>query len=136
MSMITEQVRELKEYADNRKGEIARICREAADTIETLSAKNHAYAMERSTAYYIVNSADFPEDKIHQLDLVLKGEIPKEYDILAYKKAFEDIRAEIASQEINKDKRFIEEIWWNSALQKCLEIIDKHNPDKAGKERE
>jgi len=53
-----------------------------------------------------------------------------------YQKAFEDIRAEIASQEINKDKRFIEEIWWNSALQKCLEIIDKYNPDKVGKERE
>lgn len=54
----------------------------------------------------------------------------------AYQKSFEDIRSEIVSQKINRDKRFIEEIWWNSALQECLEIIDKHDPDKAGKESE
>lgn len=38
----------------------------------------------------------------------------------------DDIKTEIKMQEIKKDKRFIEETWWNSALQKCLEIIDKH----------
>ena len=52
MSLITEQIKRLREYADNRKGEIADICREAAETIETLSEKVRAANMERSSAYY------------------------------------------------------------------------------------
>lgn len=52
MSLITKQIKRLREYADNRKGEIADICREAADTIENLSEKVRAANMERSSAYY------------------------------------------------------------------------------------
>ena len=52
MSLITKQIKRLREYADNRKGEIADICREAADTIEMLSEKVRAANMERSSAYY------------------------------------------------------------------------------------
>lgn len=39
MKMVGEQVRKLREYASTRKGEIADICREAADTIEMLAEK-------------------------------------------------------------------------------------------------
>lgn len=39
MSMISEQVKRLRDYASGRKGEIADICNEAASTIEMLSAK-------------------------------------------------------------------------------------------------
>ena len=42
MSMISKQVEELRKYADGRKGEISQICRDAADTIEDLSAKVRA----------------------------------------------------------------------------------------------
>ena len=132
MSMITEQINQIKDLRDsffivgNKKAE--KILDDAIDTIRVQSAKIHAYAMERSTAYYIVNSAYFPEDKIHQLDLVLKGEIPKEYDILAYKKAFEDIRAEIKELDAYSYK---EGAWY---LDKALSVIDKHDPSKAGKE--
>lgn len=52
MSLITKQIKRLREYADNRKGEIADICKEAADTIETLSEKVRVANMERSSAYY------------------------------------------------------------------------------------
>lgn len=154
MSMITEQVKQLEELsmADMSfytEDDFRKACKDAADTIKTQSAKIHAYAMERSTIYYIVNSAYFPEDKIHQLDLVLKGEIPKEYDILAYKKAFEDIRAEIqdgfnACVDIidNTKKGIYPQIHSDDQMEgrkityeHCLSIIDKHNPDKAGKEK-
>lgn len=39
MSMITEQVIELREYANNHKGEIRKICLHAANTIEQIAAK-------------------------------------------------------------------------------------------------
>ncbi|MEE1352072.1 MAG: hypothetical protein UHM23_08510 [Clostridia bacterium] len=56
MSMITEQVKRLREAADFRHtiGDYmtAGLHREAADTIETLSAKIQAANMERSSAYY------------------------------------------------------------------------------------
>lgn len=39
MSMITKQVKRLREYSAQRSGEIAQITREAADTIEMLSEK-------------------------------------------------------------------------------------------------
>ena len=134
MSMITDLIERLRTEADGYKGyrskravRVKHLLQEAADTIKVQSAKIHAYAMERSTAYYIVNSAYFPEDKIHQLDLVLKGEIPKEYDILAYKKAFEDIRAEIRSNAFYENPR-IQRVIRESDV---LKIIDKHDPSKA-----
>lgn len=50
--MISEQVKQLRDYASGRKGEIADICNEAAATIEELCAKVHAANMERSSAHY------------------------------------------------------------------------------------
>lgn len=55
MSMITEQIKRLKDEADlveRTHDYTAKLLREAADTIETLSAKVQAANMERSTAYY------------------------------------------------------------------------------------
>lgn len=52
MSIITEQIKRLRKYAGSRKGEIADICNDAAETIETLSEKIRTANMERSTAYY------------------------------------------------------------------------------------
>jgi len=58
MSMITEQVQRLRTLADIAKDiadnstDTVKTLREAADTIEALSAKVRAANMERSTAYY------------------------------------------------------------------------------------
>jgi len=56
--MISEQVKEIREYADSyykadfgREG-IVKVLRQAADTIEALSAKLSAANMERSETYY------------------------------------------------------------------------------------
>ena len=52
MSLTTKQIDELRAYAAERKGELAKMIADAADTIETLSAKLHASQMERSSQYY------------------------------------------------------------------------------------
>lgn len=67
MSLITEQIEELRQYASERKGEIADICNRAADTLELLSEKLHASQMERSSQYYngdwIPVSERMPEER-------------------------------------------------------------------------
>ena len=52
MSLISKQIDELRAYAKDRKGELAKLITDAADTIEMLSAKLHASQMERSSQYY------------------------------------------------------------------------------------
>ena len=52
MSMISKQIDELRDYAKDRKGELAKLINDAADTIEELSAKLHAKNMEQSSQYY------------------------------------------------------------------------------------
>ena len=52
MSLTTNQIEELRAYAKDRKGELAKLIADAADTIEVLSAKLHASQMERSSQYY------------------------------------------------------------------------------------
>lgn len=52
MSFTTNQVEELRSYAKGRKGELAKLISDAADTIELLSMKLHAANMERSSAHY------------------------------------------------------------------------------------
>ena len=52
MSMISKQIDELRTYAKDRKGELAKLISDAADTIEVLSEKLHASNMERSSQYY------------------------------------------------------------------------------------
>lgn len=86
MSMITEQIKMLRDEADYIKDAVENGCnypsnsgqvkllREAADTIETLSAKQQAANMERSSAYYhggwIPVSERLPE--MHKEDGLLK----------------------------------------------------------------
>lgn len=52
MSLTSKQIDELRAYAKDRKGELAKLIMDAADTIEVLSAKLHASQMERSSQYY------------------------------------------------------------------------------------
>ena len=53
MSMISEQIKELRELSETFEGKmLGRIIGQAADTIEALSAKLAAANMERSDRYY------------------------------------------------------------------------------------
>ena len=52
MSMISKQIDDLRAYAKDRKGELAKLVSDAADTIEMLSAKLSAANTERSARYY------------------------------------------------------------------------------------
>lgn len=65
-SMISEQVKELRTIADNLSFEVSKNLKEAADTIESLSAKLSAANMERSERYYgggwIVCNDRLPEE--------------------------------------------------------------------------
>ena len=67
MSLTSKQIDELRAYAKDRKGELAKLINDAADTIEMLSAKLHASQMERSSQYYhggwILCSERLPEDE-------------------------------------------------------------------------
>lgn len=61
MSLISKQIEELRSYAKERKGELAKLTNDAADTIEMLSAKLHASQMELSSQYY--NNGWLPVDE-------------------------------------------------------------------------
>ena len=52
MSLISKQIDELRAYAKDSNGELAKLINDAADTIEELSTKLHASNMERSSQYY------------------------------------------------------------------------------------
>lgn len=52
MSIISEQVKELREYSGNNCDYGAILAKKAADTIESLSAKLAVANMERSDKYY------------------------------------------------------------------------------------
>ena len=47
----------------------------------------------------------------------------------------EDIKNDIKEQKINRNTLYVyeKENWWNCALEKCLEIIDKHISGKEQK---
>ena len=52
MSMMSKQVSNLRAYAKERRGELAKMIADAANTIEVLSAKLAAANMERSSMCY------------------------------------------------------------------------------------
>lgn len=52
MSLTSKRIEELRAYAADRKGELAKLINDAADTIELLSIKLRASQMERSSQYY------------------------------------------------------------------------------------
>ena len=68
MSLTSKQIDELRAYAKDRKGELAKLINDAADTIEVLSAKLHASQMERSSQYYhggwVPDSERLPEENM------------------------------------------------------------------------
>ena len=51
----------------------------------------------------------------------------------AYKKALEDIRAEIEEQVLESLSDGGDDWFTAEKVNECLEIIDTHNPDKVGK---
>ena len=67
MSLTSKQINELRAYAKDRKGELAKLITDAADTIEMLSTKLHASQMARSSQYYhggwIPCSERLPEER-------------------------------------------------------------------------
>lgn len=71
MSLTTKQIDELRAYAKDRKGQLAKLINDAADTIEMLSAKLHTSQMERSSQYYhggwIPVSERLPESRVYVL---------------------------------------------------------------------
>lgn len=82
MSLISKQIDALRAYAKDRKGELAKLINDAADTIEMLSAKLHASQMERSSQYYhggwIPCSERLPED-IRPVIVTWKNNDPASY---------------------------------------------------------
>ena len=52
MSLISKQIDELRAYAKDSNGELAKLINDAADTIEELSTKLYTANMERSSQYY------------------------------------------------------------------------------------
>ena len=129
MSMITEQIKKLRERA---KGffnigdyDTSGLLKDAADTIEQLAKKAKGY----NTVYFTP------------------------IDTEAYKKALEDIKAEITEEKecayADFERYKVEYLGqdWEDALdslphddfrygmERCLEIISKHNPYKVGRER-
>lgn len=52
MSLISKQIDELRAYAKDNNGELAKLINDAADTIEELSAKLSAANMAMSSQYY------------------------------------------------------------------------------------
>ena len=81
MSLISKQIDELRAYAKERKGELAKMITDAADTIEELSTKLSASNMERSSQYYhggwIPCSERLPEKSSTYLATVDYGEYGK-----------------------------------------------------------
>ena len=67
MSLIKEQIKELRQYASERKGEIADICNRAADTIEGLSEKFH--------------TPRYSDAEIQRMQELEQAEIEKAYEL-------------------------------------------------------
>ena len=125
MSMITEEVTRLRELADRMSRSTfihenifyaaMRALEEAAKTIEQLAAK--LQALNKKTMFsYLDGVADSMKEDAKELE--------------TYKKAFEDIRAEI------RQKAEIEVVDGCVMVREyeVEAIIDKHDPSKAGKE--
>lgn len=115
MSMITEQNKRLRDLADvlelsdNGYETLIKELRQAADTIEMLAAKLQAVNKKTMFSYF---------------DGIADSMKEEEKELEAYRQAFEDIRAELDGYD---DTDLIK-------VKYVRQFIDKHNPDKVGKE--
>ena len=157
MSMITEQVDELREEADFIRETIENdypvtlrqsdLFKNAADTIEQLAAKvrkenktEEAIALERyeDLCIFFHNDKDVLNNRKEFIDWLermkwhvkMADELFRENE--AYQKAFEDIRAEFI-RWIEMDGGSYE---YDKALKRGLNIVDKYDPAKMNKEGE
>ena len=80
MNQIKEQIKELRQYASERKGEIADICNRAADTIECLSEKFH--------------TPRYSDAEIRKMQELEQAEIEKAYELGRMEQETSDREAE------------------------------------------
>lgn len=75
MSLITKQIDDLRDYAEqyNYCGELPKALINAADTIETLSAKLSAANIERSIQYYHGGWIPCSNPPKHHRDVLVRG---------------------------------------------------------------
>lgn len=133
MSLITNQIDTLRAYSKDRKGEIAKLTSDAADTIEELSAKLHAVLMERSSAHYhngwVPCSERLPEE-LEEVNVTWVNHKPEPYydflknkpftasavyyngDWYWYSSVCTDLLAERGENEIDKIDDAIEIMAW------------------------
>lgn len=122
MSLTSKLIDELRAYAKDRKGELAKLINDAADTIEMLSAKLHASQMERSSQYYhggwIPCSERLPED-LEEVNVTWVNHDPEPYYDFAKDKPF------TASAVYYKGKWY----WYSST---CRDLLAEYgrNPNQ------
>lgn len=112
MSLISKQIDELRAYAKDRKGELAKLINDAADTIEELSAKLHASNMERSSQYY--NDGWIPCDS--------------KSNVYIYNEYLKNASCNILiTYRTKTGKAYVKEVWCEygriAKIQRCEEII-------------
>lgn len=146
MSMITEQVEELREEADfiietiDRDYPatigVAKIMKRAADTIEQLAAKVRTENYEPKLDEWCTDCKEYDTEKhcCPRFNRVIRNTLKDSVE--AYKKAFEDIKTELEKQYkwLMQTKHTLHDI--DIAFDAIKSTVDKHNPDKVGKERE
>ena len=70
MSLITNQISELRSYASTRKGELAKLINDAADTIEALSARQEGIVTAIKTADI---NGWVKDDLLGQIEALIEG---------------------------------------------------------------
>lgn len=62
MSLITKQIDELRSYASTRKGELAKMINDAADTIEELLKTTQGYSSDTVSRSEVLDIIDYLND--------------------------------------------------------------------------
>ena len=145
MSMITDLIKRLETESDGYKGyhskravRVKHLLREAADTIEQLSAKLQAVNRKTMYSYF-----DGIAEKMRYATKEERESVNRYINSISVEMipitVLEDIRAEISyilkHAPYLYDNEHLEELdGMQAGLSKCLKIIDKHDPSKAGKD--
>jgi len=112
MSLISKQIDELRAYAKDRKGELAKLINDAADTIEELSAKLSAANMAMSSQYY--NDGWIPCNS--------------KSNVYIYNEYLKNVNCNILiTYRTKTGKAYVKEVWCDcgriAKIQTCEEII-------------